>query len=136
MTGNSSRSQGRGWSDQASNRHGWSCGAVPFHNVENGILAESESVADFPIRLAFAGEGTKVPLLPRAGLIGGRYPTIECSGLSQLNPLGAAGVKAANSAAFQRQSIALFKLYFNRDSDSAWKPGDATKDAAREAHCA
>jgi hypothetical protein len=32
------------------------CSAVSFHNVENGILAESESVADFSIRLSFADE--------------------------------------------------------------------------------
>jgi hypothetical protein len=33
---------------------GRSCNAVSFHNVENGILTESESAADFSIRLSFA----------------------------------------------------------------------------------
>ena len=31
------------------NHHGRSCGTVPFHNVENGILAEPKAMADFAI---------------------------------------------------------------------------------------
>lgn len=62
------------------------------------------------------GKGPKVPLLPGAGLIDGRYPAIECGGLSQLNPPGAAIGKGADSAAFLWQSGALFKVYFNWDS--------------------
>jgi hypothetical protein len=32
------------------------------------------------------GEGLEVALLASTGLVGGRYPAIECGGLSQLNP--------------------------------------------------
>ena len=62
------------------------------------------------------GDGAQFPLLAGASLIGGRYPTVRRGGFSQLNPLGAAGVKAANFAAFLSLSIALFKVYFNWDS--------------------
>jgi integrase len=49
-------------------------------------------------------------------------------GLSQLNPLGAAIVKAADSAVFLRQSVTRFKVYFNWDS-RAIREGLRCRDA-------
>src|ERR1017187_5561580 len=71
-----------------------------------------------PVRIRSRGSwktGAQIPLLAGAGLVGGRYPAIERGGLSQLNPLGVAIVKAAKSTALVWQSVALFKVYFNWD---------------------
>lgn len=56
-----------------------------------------------------------------AGVVCGRYPAMECGGLSQLNPFGAASVKATILAASLWQSIALFRLHFNWDSRAIWE---------------